>query len=222
MDNHRLSLWCWLKFIENDNFKKYTLIYLDQHIDCACADFDSRYKKFLENKNRLKVLDEFRNSKHYFGKLSLINWQNFLAFAIKLEIFKYIFLFTKADFKETEIEVKYNTQEKINLKNITVYNSDTEKNLKNLFKNNLDIILDIDLDFFVEKKRNEDYYILNEKSIDACSEIIKKYSKKVFLTTIALSPECCGGWDNAEKILKCFTEKLSLNLEIPLRCCKPE
>ena len=64
-DNHRLSLWCWLDFIPDNEYGKYNLIYIDQHIDCRCTDFSKRYKKFLENKEYVNDLDNFRKLSRY-------------------------------------------------------------------------------------------------------------------------------------------------------------
>ncbi len=216
MNNHRLSLWCWLNFINKNNFTKHTLIYIDQHIDCRCTDFDKRYKKFLKNINELKILDKFRKLKYdsNFGKLALIDWGNFLAFVIKLKIFKNIFLFTKTKKIDIEREIKYPGKEAFNLKNIIIYSdNNTKKDLVKVFKNNTDIVLDIDLDFFINTNNTIDKELLNEYI-----EIIKKYKNKIIFTTISLNTSYCDGWNNAEEILNYFIKIFNLNLEIPLKC----
>lgn len=221
-DNHRLSLWCWRNFIKKYEYgKKYNLIYIDKHIDCCCSSFDDRYKTFLEKEHLFKKLDNFRTILYTDDegtkKSSVMNYGNFLAFALKLELFKNIFIFTQFGDIETYFkrEIKYNTKEVFNLDNITCVNRNVERNLVKTFGDHSSIILDIDLDFFTKNVKGK--YFIDVISLKRCLKIIKDNLNKIEFITIALSPNCCGGWRNSEKILAYFKLVFNLDLELPLQ-----
>jgi len=76
-------------------------------------------------------------------------------------------------------------------------------------KTNLIINLDIDY-FFSDYPKYE--IIFSDKIIDGILDNIKKLiveSNNVL--TVALSPECCGGWQNSISFIKKFGHKIGLN-----------
>lgn len=221
-DNHRLSLWSWLKFIDKSNFKKYSLIYIDKHIDCNCVDFDERYKIFFSNFEILKNLDKFRNfsfnrtcKPQLSGNPPLIHCANFLAFAIKLQMFNNIHIFTENTDKNYFKNQLEDVKDKFNLDNLIVHDSNTEENLINEFKKEKLIILDIDLDIFCSEENW--FYSIDKKQILKVCEVIKQNKNKILLTNMALSPNCCGGWKKAEEVLSYFIKIFGLDLNIPLK-----
>ena len=54
-------------------------------------------------------------------------------------------------------------------------------------------ILNLDLDYFYR----DNIQILTDEYIVKVAKDIKKAKDGIAVMTIALSPECCGGWDNA-------------------------
>ncbi len=195
---------------------------MDYHIDCKCTDFDERYKMFFSNLDALKDLDLFRkfsfnrtSKLQLLGKPPLISCDNFLAFAIKLKMFDKIYIFTKNTDSNYFSNERKRIKDKFDLDNVIVCNSDIERNLINKLKKEKLIILDIDLDMFCCRK--DEYYFVNKDQTLQFCEIIKQNKNKTLLTNVALSPDYCGGWENAEEILGYFIKIFELDLDIPLR-----
>ena len=213
-DNHRLSLWCWLSKIKDDDVKKPNLLYLDRHIDFRCTDFKERYEIFKKNEDNINDLNIFRKMPY---KLPLssnslnIDYGNFLAFASKLDIFNNIFIFTEvSDCNYFEREFANSGTMPFDISNISVFNSDIAGNLSDTFSNNSNIYLDVDLDFFVVESSKT----INHKLLNSCISVIKNNLSKVNIMTIALSQSFCGGEDKALEILGCFIDAFGVNLEL--------
>jgi hypothetical protein len=60
-------------------------------------------------------------------------------------------------------------------------------------------------------------HILPDNFICELGKIIKKNldEKRIKVLTIALSPECCGGWDESERILNLLTATLGITFNLP-------
>ena len=68
-------------------------------------------------------------------------------------------------------------------------------------------IVNLNIDYFFMAKYN---YLLIEA---ICNQIVKEKAK-IAVLTIALSPECCNGWDNSIRVYNYVAERLSLEMRL--------
>lgn len=71
--------------------------------------------------------------------------------------------------------------------------------------------MNVDLDYFVYRYRPR-VLIFSDAFVQKIFQVIKKgiSKKSVSVLTIALSPECCGGWKRAEALLSLVSDTLEL------------
>lgn len=70
--------------------------------------------------------------------------------------------------------------------------------------NEIPTIVNLDLDYFMWRRQRNDYYaIYSDAYSQHLGESMGALQASGFLRclTIALSPECCGGWENSENFL---------------------
>ncbi|NJO88170.1 MAG: hypothetical protein HC831_03780 [Chloroflexia bacterium] len=78
-------------------------------------------------------------------------------------------------------------------------------------------IVNIDLDYFFQRIDETDITIriISFEAIDFFIQKIKPHlNDKITVMTIALSPECCGGWDNSLSLMNYFASKLDIDFKI--------
>lgn len=72
--------------------------------------------------------------------------------------------------------------------------------------------LDLDLFFFGESKPRR---FLTDDYVAAVVEALRDNMKACEVFTICLSPECCGGWSEAEQVMAIVNDVLRLGFELP-------
>lgn len=208
-DNHRIAFWNWINNIAKEEFGKYTLIHLDDHFDARANAIDD-IEKIKSEIKKLKNLTHFLSAKQTDrNDIALIGWDNFIDAAIKLGIFKNIIFFVPQEINDLYREIGKEREflHYQSMKNIDSFDY--------YLKEEKNVVLSMDLDYFVYR-HNDTYKLLCDEYINYHFENIKNNLDNIKLVTIALSPECCGGWENTEKILKLFIGKLNLSLQMPL------
>ncbi|WP_110011323.1 cupin domain-containing protein [Chryseobacterium sp. AG844] len=75
------------------------------------------------------------------------------------------------------------------------------------------LIVNLDIDYFYSQHKKL-YKIYSDELIINVATILLENMDKIDVLTIALSPECCGGWENAFKTLKVINNIMDLGLEI--------
>lgn len=66
--------------------------------------------------------------------------------------------------------------------------------------------------FYIEDEISEEYYpFFSDLYIVKLAEQIKECWSDIEVFTLALSPECCGGWDNAIRAAKIVTNVLDID-----------
>jgi hypothetical protein len=78
-------------------------------------------------------------------------------------------------------------------------------------------IINLDIDyFFCEIGERKGIQLLSNEYITEFACILKNalQRNRIIGLTIALSPECCGGWKNAESICSIITDKIGLNFKL--------
>lgn len=71
-------------------------------------------------------------------------------------------------------------------------------------------IVNLDVDYFF----NNNVQLFTETYIESiCTQIVKEKAK-IAVLTIALSPDCCGGWENAIRVYNYIAERLFLEMRL--------
>lgn len=204
MDNHRLALWSWLKVI--DLKKKYNLFHIDAHPDMSLAgvDFYSKTKHAIEKLD----LDQYRTILQDDINIPLFRWDNYISFFTK---------YYSNNFDENEsisCTHKLGSQSgfKKDMNPIYLIREMQDIFFERKFINENKWIVNLDLDFFYTSAPQKEI-MFSEAYIQSMMDCITYgiEHKSIACLTIALSPECCGGWDRAEQIFKKINNTLKLD-----------
>jgi len=199
---------------ELNDQKNVCLLHIDEHYDSRNMDENS-YGVYCKNVDL--NIDEYLNLRMVSNKgkntdVSLIVWDNFIGFfvhCLQERLKKLYFLTHGIGDKLNNFD---NVAEDLNIVNIN--------RIADLGDEKSKFIIDIDLDFFFylddtgsDKERkllfSEDYI---QKIINKINKL--KGSNRLLCITIALSPECCGNWDNSLRLFEMFNK--NFNLEFPI------
>jgi len=213
MDNHLAAAWCWAQCIDVN--QSHTLLHLDAHYDAA--DLWDEEEDALPKSIKSLSIDDYL-ALTYDGSSSdspskLFRWDNFIT--------SFVLVYPNAIAKF--IWTTHDEGDKPKWTNVChVHVDDPYKFLKELVWNlsSPNSILDIDIDYFFGFIERGDQgtccsifadNFLREigYSIKACLE--KDTLKAV---TIALSPECCGGWENAKHLCEVMCEAIGLEFRL--------
>jgi len=134
------------------------------------------------------------------GPLQILRWDNYInLFLAKYPVIDFAFFLTQKD-GQLNFEPKY--------QEIEIYD---------LFEQTLEgkenWIINIDIDYFFTKPDGQwpiQYY--TDEFIRATGRWISKKIQAIAQITICLSPECCGGWDNAMHVANLFGEEFDFHL----------
>lgn len=193
MDNHRLALWCWQNFFqeENNSDSQFNFLHIDAHED-AKIDVDKSWWKKIQGIS----LDQFMNTLSPNGNYKLFRWDNYLPVFVH-ESQK---LIRKSVFVTHDVGLAGYAHQRIKDYNLL-------QDFSKLFVDELQWIINIDVDYFYAKEYKTTPLYDTIWINNFFCELKNHYDKgDIALITIALSPECCGSWDNAEKIFKIFDD----------------
>jgi hypothetical protein len=199
MDNHRLALWCWLSFLKNQKqAQSVNLLHLDAHYDCGPI-VSTLNRDQLES---LSISDYMSLEDHQGEKL--IKWDNYLSLFFKIyqENIAHSVAFTH------RIGISYPFLHEFEI-------WDLLKKTPDFFDHPSPWIINLDFDYFYGRQ-HKNSMMLNPDYISEYFAILKQaYDEgKVAVLTVALSPECCGSWENAKKILSLFNYVFKLELAL--------
>jgi len=192
MDNHRMALWCWLQFLEGSS--KYNLFHLDAHYDYK-LDPELQGQAFEKIKNY--DLSQYQEAQSKDLNIPLIRWDNYLPYLFRGESSDY-FRRTVGATQKMGFPAPFSEE---------ISPFELESKLENFFVDELKWVFNLDFDYFfsrgIDKKLIFDTNFLS----DYFNKIKYFYDKKeIELITVALSPECCGSWKNAEVVLEIFCQ----------------
>jgi len=202
MDNHKMALWCWLQKINLN--KKYKILHIDRHTDTLA----SRMNEWIGTIKKSKPLHNFTINEYdalaynsEFGKSEVFLWSNYLSIFLELypNNISELQMVTNNDGDFPKFENLYRTSSPWEL--IEVF--------RNIFEDSKEKwIVNIDIDYFFssyEKADEREYFkIFSDEFFDFIFKTISEVNKigKIEVITISLSPECCGGWENAVQLTK--------------------
>lgn len=206
MDNHRLAMWCWLQYF-NSNSDSFNLFHLDRHTDCLSSHLANWVAQSLSPLHVESMsISDYVSKIDSQSKVPLYRWDNYLS--IFLEIYK----------------------NKIGLCRFATYQGD-KPNHSPVYScapweipDNLDFymrsgawICNVDLDYFFHAL-DDDHVLMY--SVEYIGEVFKKIDmllqgKNISVLTVCFSPECCGGWSNAERVWAIAEKHLKTGLLLP-------
>lgn len=206
MDNHGAALWTWLQHI--DLRKKYNFIHIDKHYDTLDSNLQHWINSLPPNLKDLTI-EEYYNLKYQRGQeeFPVIRWDNYIPIFNALYgniISDYIFYTHGCG--TTGIKSLDRVQE---WPIMSMF-----ENIENLINENEEkTILNLDIDFFFADHDGNYFQLFSDESIDILFNQIQNCflcTNKIEVISVALSPECCGGWSNSIKIYN----KLAMQLKI--------
>lgn len=202
-DNHRFLFFSLL------HGKKFNfpldLVSIDYHLDLAAPSEPEKENLLKLNHNDDKEIAFFT-----WNHLNPLNDGHILS-AVYLNLIGDVVILTKALDRECPEYI-----DKEGNKHMVHAYSDKQPFIDKVKTLQNDILLDIDLDYFVEEQRDDgehDRIVYEPKDsdyafLDSTNPMMQHLKGKLKLITIAKEPECCGGILNSNDILKRVSEKL--------------
>jgi hypothetical protein len=214
MDNHLVALWCWLKEINLSD--KYKLLHIDRHYDTAN---DGRYLPSVKLENLFNItLDEYFSLSY-----SSPNGEKYPVFQHDNYMWP---LFPGNGSPVTEfIFATHNDDEP---PDFDEYYKIAPWDLLDMGWRFKDLqqkwIVNIDLDYFFHDffRQNEpkDIRLFSDQYIERVFSSIRYHHQqgRITVLTIALSPEFCGGWNNAEQLCSTICKIMDVPFNLPEFC----
>ncbi|NEU08622.1 hypothetical protein GZH53_09895 [Flavihumibacter sp. R14] len=210
MDNHLAAFWCWSKGL--NPIESYNLFHIDRHNDLSKTHVKEAFHLY-KNKKFCNMSIKKAVSLKVNG-FQMLMWNNFIELynVFNPGTFNYFEFVTPAKLPREYLGYG-NTRLKAWIRKELTLNERCE--LEN--SETLSTVIDIDIDVFFAENGSGHREILTKKEFQAFVQKIKPFIKKAKLVTIALSPECCGGWENSINMFSHLNQELGLgfdNLEI--------
>jgi hypothetical protein len=208
MDNHRTALWCWLQHLEKHN--KYDLFHIDRHYDTLSSK-NNEWLSQVPDLKEISISDYLAIKEDTaLGTFPLIRWDNYLS----------IFLELYGEHVEECIFATHNDGDEPDWEN---WLRDAVWDIPDILESRLSHskntwILNIDMDYFFFNGHKENpERMLTDDYAQAVFEVAhKKYQDgTIKVLTIALSPECCGGWKPAENLCQKLCDIMNLEFALP-------
>lgn len=212
MDNHNAALWCWLQ--EIDSNEKYNILHVDAHYDTRSSHIDEWLNNIPNNLHELDIIDYLSlkyGDPNFEDVNAIMQWDNYFPIfhrLYKTNVNGYHFFTHKEGSMFEEMENKLDEYPIPGILNYMDYIFDKKR--AGTYK----WIVNIDLDYFFQSIDDTDITIrfISDEAIDFFLKKIKKHlNDNIAVMTIALSPECCGGWENSLTLMDYFAKKLDLN-----------
>lgn len=203
MDNHLAAGWGWLQ--ELDSKESYCFFHIDQHDDLCDG---GNYDLFVHLKGNPHIsIEDYTNlefCREQF-KYKVFRWDNYIR--------QIQYLFPQW-FSESSFACHERVCDKHPLLNIH-YNPTPFELYDNIEywvgRESKDFIFNLDIDYFFSKGM----CIFSDGYIKSFAQELNRAMRKIAVLTIALSPECCGGWANSIRVFNILAEELDVIDENP-------
>ena len=216
MDNHLAAAWCWMQECGADT--RYNFLHIDRHNDLGSNTPFDVYWHVKENQHL--SLDEYTNlswtNEGNLLQVKAFRWDNYITQCLYLfpKWFQDVAFSTRKPVGRREREKLLGTEihslsatellhfidDKINV------DEDAKQLNESVGKPSLKWIINLDLDYFFESFDDGCFQILTDDYIIALAKRLRGVRNRIQVLTIALSPECCGNWQNALHALHVFME----------------
>lgn len=216
MDNHLAAAWCWMQVCNAET--RYKFIHIDRHNDLGTNIPFDLYRYLAEEQHlpidEYTALEWVNDGNQIHNKV--FRWDNYITQCMYLfpKWFYEVVFSTRTPLDRGEREKllgamihSISAAELLSyIDNYLKMDNDGQHLNRMLGIESLKWIVNLDLDYFYHSSDDGCFQILSDDYIRVLAQKLRdcKYSIKVL--TIALSPECCGGWDNAIHALNTFME----------------
>lgn len=195
MDNHRLALWCW--FQKMSLGQRYNLFHIDAHPDMS----ESALPHFGHDLWSMK-LSEYRSTLQKDINAPLFRWDNYLEVFLR----NYPEMIGKTYSATHHLGSSKELSEEIGPIHLAKFCESVFSGQQ--FINDLPWIVNLDLDYFFSSAPQK-FELFSDEFVTSIADSLRKGLSEglIAVLTISLSPECCGSWEKAEKMLAVFSEK---------------
>ena len=206
MDNHLAAGWCWLNSLNTE--ESYNFFHVDQHED-LCGGFATRGDLERIREQYPFDINTYCNftfnrgvSTPQYPYNKVFSWDNY----IKQLQYMFPHWFSDCYFACPDIvedNPRYTTLPlhiSYNPTNLEIYNNIKYWVCRDLEKK---WIFNLDLDYFFDR---EGMQIYTDDYIRTFAQDLYNALDNIAVLTIAMSPECCGGWENSVHVLKIFSD----------------
>lgn len=226
MDNHLGAAWCWMQ--QCDANTMYNFLHIDRHNDLGTNTPYEIYKCLRENPhlplNEYTEL-EWKNDENN-THIKAFLWDNYISQSMKLfpKWFNGVVFSTRTALGRTEREKlleadihKISASELLSYIDNNIHRDECCEQLNSIIVNKpRKWIVNLDLDYFYYSDDNDCFQILTDEYIRTLAVKFRENMNQIQVLTIALSPECCGGWDNSIHALNVFMETFKeQNMKFP-------
>lgn len=209
MDNHRAAMWCWLRHLPpaNTSDQPLHLLHVDRHYDALCSPRDLACLRQAGNPADLSIqqyLDVGYES-DFLATIPLFRWDNYLG----------LFMSTHRErvgdwYMATHGQGR--PPEGVEFLECLPWHFPAFTPLRQG-----QWLLNVDLDYFF-RKGPQGYGLLFSREyvrdfFSPLAALLRQGRGQCL--TISLSPECCGGWANAEELLALACAGLGLDFQLP-------
>lgn len=209
MDNHRAALWCWMQHLKPR--EHHSIYHIDRHYDTL----QSRMSQWVQHlpsdwkdlglEQYLKIPVDLEDNL----RCPVFSWGNYLSLHLeqaKGQILAGYFA-THNDGDLPNLQKRQDVEPWELLSNLDYVICDRAPPW----------ILNVDLDYFFCDASDGYVQMNSDEYIGAVfkSARVAIDSGNVAVTTIALSPEFCGGWERSEHVLSISMRALGINFRLP-------
>ena len=208
MDNHLAAFWCWSK--ELNSLKEYTLTHIDRHDDLSGVFVKEAFHlyKTIDFANiSINSLLDLKINNH-----QMLRWDNFI------EMFNAFNPFTFNHFEfvtPKSLPNRYRYYNNTNLKKWISQPLSISELTQHILKDPPLSVLNFDVDVLFTEGPNHRKKLTKNQMI-ALTDKLRLLIQRAELVTIALSPECCGGWNNSIVVFNHLNELLELGFDTAL------
>ena len=205
MDNHRAALWCWLQCVNPD--ERHNLIHIDAHYDAGNSCDPSL---LIDVDFRNIPVNDYLQLCYPNSEKPLVRWDNYIPTAMQC----YPRLIANGYFATHTL--KGGPPATFPVENIGPFQLGNY--LDTLAESGADsapLILNVDLDYFFVNDGRCHYRWCTDEHLSRLVRLIAGINSNcnTKVLTIALSPECCGGWDNATNLCEEFCNLLGVDFD---------
>jgi hypothetical protein len=203
MDNHLAAAWCWFQHLQAGCQAR--LIHVDQHYDTAPVNFDVANQQGALLRGDLDGYLSALDPDHRHGDIRLFRWDNYIPIAAASipGAFESFHFFTSGVGNRPNRLGAPIRRRGVRRVPTTVAR----------LPRDVPLIVNIDLDYvFLEDEDDAgpSHRLVSDGSVRALARWSRSAieSGQAIVTTVALSPECCDGWDVAVRLSEVFAEAL--------------
>ena len=210
MDNHLAAGWCWLQEVKVGD--TCCFFHVDQHQDLLDDSPIERYNTISDNPHL--SLDEYTALEfdNGYGMSKVIRWDTYI---------KQMQHLSPSWFSECLFACPDPVQDPARSTDIPlniIYNPGPLELYDNVHywinRHSEPFIFNLDLDYFFNDRGMQ---LFSDDYIHAFASDVNMAMDRIAVMTIALSPECCGSWDNAIRVFNLIADRIDLIDENPFR-----